>query len=211
MKSLEFAEYLNARLCHDLAGNIGAAVSGAEFLIEANSEIHDKAAHLLQESTIRLSEILEFYRLVFSPGVDGSEADMEAVRRICQNYVTNSRVSFKFPDEYLYMKDVEVSMSYAKMICCLSSIVSNSLVYGGDVSVQLEKNTEEGFIAVIKGSSKKVRLSEVMVDILRSKDISNTEMSSKVIFAQYAKMVAQTLGKAIIVDLQEDAIECRII
>lgn len=210
-QELQLAEYLNARLCHDLAGNIGAASNGTEFLLEASDEIREKAAYLLRESTTRLLHILEFYRFSFVPVTQNLEADLEKLREVCNGYITNSRVSFHFADEYLYIKDATICMHHAKVICCLAAIAGNTLVHGGEVRVTVSAIGAGKYVTKIHGSSQLVRMADVIQEVLFASDISKIVPSSKNIFAYYAVLAARAIDKRIELNLQQDSLELTII
>ncbi len=64
-ESIEFAEILCARLCHDLAGPAGAVMAGAELLSDSGDDA--EAFQILQSSAVAISARLKFMRSVFGP------------------------------------------------------------------------------------------------------------------------------------------------
>ena len=64
-KNVRFAELLCARLCHDLAGPVGAVMAGAEFLADAGGDAEE--IELLQSSAVAISARLKYLRAVFGP------------------------------------------------------------------------------------------------------------------------------------------------
>ncbi|HIJ63795.1 MAG TPA: hypothetical protein HPQ04_13970 [Rhodospirillaceae bacterium] len=74
---LDLAELLCARLCHDLAGPVGAVATGAELLAEDSGDAAD-ALELLGSSAAAASQRLRFFRLALGPA-----AKPVAARELC--------------------------------------------------------------------------------------------------------------------------------
>ena len=75
-KKMDLAELLCARLCHDLAGAIGAVATGAELLAEEDAGENAEAIDLLVTSATTAVARLRFLRLAFGRG----GASLEAVQ-----------------------------------------------------------------------------------------------------------------------------------
>ncbi|WP_161539658.1 histidine phosphotransferase family protein [Paramagnetospirillum kuznetsovii] len=79
---LFLAELLCARLCHDMAGAVGAAAAGAELLEDGYDA---EAAQLVSASASGASARLRFFRAAFGPA--GSEQPAAAVRDLTAGYL----------------------------------------------------------------------------------------------------------------------------
>ena len=62
---LELAGLLSARLCHDLAGPVGAAENGAELLSEGGAEGMEDARELISNCAGQAVRRLRFFRLAY--------------------------------------------------------------------------------------------------------------------------------------------------
>ena len=67
--SLALVAQLCSKLCHDLAGVIGAIANGAELLEdEDDEEIRNQAVELLAQSAEQAGRRLRFFRIAFGAG-----------------------------------------------------------------------------------------------------------------------------------------------
>ena len=76
-QQLDLAELLCARLCHDLAGPVGAVATGAELLAEEGGDAGE-ALDLLGSSAAAASQRLRFFRFALGPA-----AKPVAARELC--------------------------------------------------------------------------------------------------------------------------------
>lgn len=74
MTSLKLAGLLCSRLCHDLAGPIGALQNGMELMAEDDDpDLQAQALDLIALASGQAGRKLRFYRLVFGAGTAGGE------------------------------------------------------------------------------------------------------------------------------------------
>lgn len=69
---IRLAELMCARLCHDLAGPVGAVSNGAELLEENDPELASEAASLMAGAALQIGQRLRFFRAAF--GWEGGAA-----------------------------------------------------------------------------------------------------------------------------------------
>ena len=87
---LDLAELLCARLCHDLAGPVGAVATGAELLAEEGGD-SGEALDLLASSAAAASQRLRFFRLAFGPAAKPVAAG--ELRELASNFLAGSATS----------------------------------------------------------------------------------------------------------------------
>ncbi|HIJ37660.1 MAG TPA: hypothetical protein HPP80_02075 [Rhodospirillaceae bacterium] len=89
-EGLLLAEGLCARLCHDLAGPVGALATGAELLSEeaGGGGADDEALQLLTSSAAVAAHRLRFFRLAFGGG--GKAVEARSLRELVSSYVACS-------------------------------------------------------------------------------------------------------------------------
>lgn len=74
---------LCSKLCHDLAGTIGAIANGAELLAdEDDADIREQALGLLAQSAEQAARRLKFYRIAFGAGAASGTASIWASSRM---------------------------------------------------------------------------------------------------------------------------------
>lgn len=97
--SLDLVALICSKLCHDLAGSIGAVNNGAELLAEETDPVmRDEAIRLVAQSAQDAARRLSFYRLAL--GASGSLEDAMPVSefaRVAGDYFSGGRVTLQLP------------------------------------------------------------------------------------------------------------------
>ena len=91
-KILDFSEMLLTKLCHDLAGALGAVDNGIEFLeMNANPDLKEKAMELVKDNSQEAVTKLKFYRFLYGVSKSDGEVDFKEVKILADNYfkITN--------------------------------------------------------------------------------------------------------------------------
>jgi histidine phosphotransferase ChpT len=88
MDDSRLAELLCARLCHDLAGPVGAAAAGAELAEDAGSELDAETLALVAASAAGAAARLKFFRTALGPAA--SAQDAVVVRELAEGYLRTS-------------------------------------------------------------------------------------------------------------------------
>lgn len=83
---LRLAELMCSRLCHDLAGPVGAVSNGAELLEEEDPELAREAAGLMAGAAQQIAKRLRFFRAAF--GWEGGAAkDLAEAGNILKDFL----------------------------------------------------------------------------------------------------------------------------
>ena len=84
--TIRLAEVLCARLCHDLAGPVGAVSNGAELLEEDDPAMQGEATALMAGAAGQIAARLRFFRAAF--GWEGGGAkSLDEAGRICEDFM----------------------------------------------------------------------------------------------------------------------------
>ena len=87
---LDMAELLCARLCHDLAGPVGAAAAGAELLDELGEAGIDRdTLELVAASAAAAAARLKYFRAAFGPS--GRSQATSLLRELIEGYLASSQ------------------------------------------------------------------------------------------------------------------------
>lgn len=89
---LELASLLCARLCHDLAGPVGAVNNGAELLSEGGAESMEDARDLISSCAGQAVRRLRFFRLAYGSN-DGS-MDWADAMQTSQAMLADSKITY---------------------------------------------------------------------------------------------------------------------
>ncbi|MGE5547148.1 MAG: histidine phosphotransferase family protein [Solirubrobacterales bacterium] len=84
---VRLAELLCARLCHDLAGPVGAASAGAELFEDADADLPDgETLALVAASAAGAAARLKFFRAAFGPPASAPQS-APAIRELVESYL----------------------------------------------------------------------------------------------------------------------------
>lgn len=96
---LDLVALICSKLCHDLAGSIGAVSNGAELMAEeTDPQMRDEAVRLIAQSANDAARRLAFFRLAL--GASGDLTDSmpgSELQRVAIDYFAGGRVAFEPP------------------------------------------------------------------------------------------------------------------
>lgn len=129
------AELLCARLCHDLAGAVGAVSAGAELLADegADSPMAGEAISLLGDSAASMTARLRFLRLALGPS--SSSAPSEA-RPLTVAYLEKGYPQGDWKLDWPADQAAIESPELAKLLLNLICLAQDSLPRGGVIAVR---------------------------------------------------------------------------
>ena len=136
-------ELLCARLCHDLAGAVGAVTAGAELLAEEGptSPMAAEALDLMATSAGSMAARLRFLRLAVGPGNSGSGGQ---ARELTASYFTKGYPQGEWKLDWPHDPNAALSPDHAKLLLNLVCIAQECLPRGGTIEVQPEMVTARG-------------------------------------------------------------------
>lgn len=137
--NLTHIQILTAKICHDLAGAMGAVTNGVEYMETPNAEMRSKALELIKTSSEMSISKLIFLRTAFGMSKNQGEANLEELRQIIANYFNYSKTIIDFHEKYLHQKEVYISVDVGRIILCLAYHAFQSLIQGGSVVVKINK------------------------------------------------------------------------
>jgi histidine phosphotransferase ChpT len=129
------AELLCARLCHDLAGAVGAVSAGAELLAEEGpaSPMAAEAVSLLADSAASMTARLKFLRLAF--GVTSASAPAEA-RPLAHAFLEKGYPQGEWRLDWPADLESAESPDHAKLLLNLICLAQDCLPRGGVIAVR---------------------------------------------------------------------------
>jgi len=124
-----FAELLCARLCHDMAGAVGAAAAGAELL---QDDLDAETARLVGDSAAGAVARLKFFRAALGPA--GSPQPDTVVRDLAAAYL-------RAADPGLSLRWTchrpRLDGDTARLVLNLILVARDGLVRGGEIAVEI--------------------------------------------------------------------------
>ena len=182
------AQLLASRLCHDLAGGIGALTTGAELLAEEGGAPDSEAIALISMSAQQTAHRLQFLRLAFGQGggEDGRVALVE-VSRAVNNYLSGSRTSLVWD-----APETRIELGAGKLLANLCLIGAECLPRGGILGVEVTALDDRlGFAVAACGNG--ARLEETLKQALDA-NVDVAVLTPRTVHAHYAALLARELG-----------------
>lgn len=146
LTNIGLAQAICARLCHDLAGAVGAVSNGMNLMNNGSEKIQIQAKEMIEQESQKLVETLRMYR--DSYGITNADSDMSlvAIRQQLKAFLPQD-VKFNFAfDEGILM----LESSLAKLVLCLSMVVIDNIVVSGIFSMNImhAKNGKDYHIVI---------------------------------------------------------------
>ncbi|OAN52318.1 hypothetical protein A6A04_01085 [Paramagnetospirillum marisnigri] len=131
---IRFAELLCARLCHDMAGAVGAAAAGAELLEDG---FDAETAKMVSDSAGGAVARLKLFRAAFGPA--GPEQSTQTVRDLCASYLDAAAASGggKLVLGWTCGRD-RLDGEAARLVLNLVLLARDALPRGGTVDVTID-------------------------------------------------------------------------
>jgi histidine phosphotransferase ChpT len=132
-ETLDLVALICSRLCHDLAGSIGAVNNGVELLAEETDPgMREEAIGLIAQSANDAARRLAFFRLAL--GASGGVQDPMAlgeISRVAQSYFAGGRLSLVLPQE-----NVDLPKPLGKALLLGLALAGQALPRGGTLTLR---------------------------------------------------------------------------
>lgn len=162
--SLQLAELLTSRLCHDIITPIGAIQTGLELLSETPPSHHTESKEILNlilHSAQTASALASFFRAAF--GRSGNSLTQTEIKAIIENYFIHSKLRFQWQDSI----ETVALKGWGRLFLNSVLWISECAPRGGDLHVSSLPNASgltfllkaeplilhEGILDVLEGTS----------------------------------------------------------
>jgi len=189
--TLRVAQLLCSRLCHDLAGPVGAVNAGLELLAETAGP-GDEALGLVTRSATQAGRRLAFLRLAFGLGTpSGGTMTLDDVRALTADLVAGGGVAL----EWAPAEKRDVPAAAGKLLLNLMLVGIGCLPRGGRLGVHVAE-LDEGIGVALTADGPGARLGEAQQAGL-APGAPAEALSAQNIHAYLAARLAAGLGVAV--------------
>ena len=203
---MELSEFLMAKLCHDLAGPVGAINNGVELLKDPNPTLHTESIDLIEISAREAVSRLLYFRQAYGTNKNSAGISLGTIKELVKNFYANKNLTFSWPEAHGDSDSMQViKPEMAKLILNLVLIVAGSLIHGGNITVRI-KNQKKEMGVKVHGEGKSIKLQEYIANILAS-DPDMVEIDSKNVQACLTAMLAKKIGGKIKTEISDNHIE----
>lgn len=133
-ENLRLAELLCARLCHDMAGPVGAAAAGAELLEDMAASADAETLALVAQSAAGAAARLKFFRSAFGPAASAPQSSAGLADLIRAYFAT--QVSAASPGLTVDWRVEEAALdgATARLVLNLMLLAKDALPRGGQMT-----------------------------------------------------------------------------
>ncbi len=190
LEDTALAALISSKICHDLAGQIGAINNGLELLEEENDEdTRYYALELIQNSAKAAWAQLDFNRLAFGVSSSlGAVVPLGHVEQVARKYIENGKRRLHWQAD---VQDVE--KEHAKLLLAFLAVALTALPAGGDFYVGLSATKQKDrmssrFKLIILCRGRSSRVPEGVADIFAGKE--TRDIDGRLVIAYYAARLA---------------------
>jgi histidine phosphotransferase ChpT len=153
-ETAELVALICSRLCHDLAGSIGAVNNGVELLAEeTDAAMREDAIGLIAQSAADAARRLGFFRMALGASGGLHETmSLAELGRVAQDYFHGGRLALALPQQ-----DAAMPKALGKALLLGLSLAGSALPRGGNLTL-----LREGNAWAIRGEGPMLRWSEAM-------------------------------------------------
>ncbi|MFZ1108375.1 MAG: histidine phosphotransferase family protein [Rhodomicrobium sp.] len=190
LEDTALAALISSKICHDLAGQIGAINNGLELLEEENDEdTRYYALELIQNSAKAAWAQLDFNRLAFGAASSlGAVVPLAHVEQVARRYVENGKRRVHWQANVQ-----ELEKDHAKLLLALLAVSLMALPAGGDFYVGLsatkaKERSRSRFKLIILCRGRSARVPEGVADVFAGNE--SRAIDGRLVIAYYAARVA---------------------
>jgi histidine phosphotransferase ChpT len=191
LEDTTLAALISSKICHDLAGQIGAINNGLELLEEENDEdTRYYALELIHNSAKAAWAQLDFNRLAFGVSSSlGAVVPLGHIEQVARRYVENGKRKLHWQSSAR-----ELDKEHAKLIVAVLALALTALPAGGDIYVGLTapdaaSGAPSRFKLAIICRGRIARLPEGIAEFLGGKEVKTID--GKLVVAYYAARLAE--------------------
>lgn len=200
---LDLTSLVSSRICHDLAGAIGAINNGLEVLdSDDDPSMREFALNTIRNSAKQAWAHLEYSRLAFgAAGSAGSEISLSEAKRLAAAYLGEGRHSLVWN-----APETAVEKNRVKLILNLIAIGQQALLRGGVISLEMSDDKADRFQIICEGNAAKLPENVQLMMPEGGTGLSDSGLTSRSIQAYFSGRIAEATGLKLEISSGEDRV-----
>ncbi len=136
IKDSFITEMMISRLCHELAGPIGAVSNGIELANEIGGDIASEAMSMANISAVDLVSRIKFYRIAYGV-ITINFKDFTEFHNIANEFLNNknTKLLWAVPED-----EVKLSAAEYKLILNMIAFANMAIIKDGEIKVDIKNN-----------------------------------------------------------------------
>lgn len=201
--AVELASLLSSRICHDLAGAVGAVLNGLEFIAEEGGRDVDAGAlDLVKQSAEQAARRLAFARLAFGAYGGAKEIETVEVRRLAEEHFAGGRIALDWR-----VAPAQLPRDIAKLLLNLTAAAAGAIPRGGVLEVSVPD--EPGAALTIAARSETARRPST-ASVLEAGAAGEEPVDPRTVQAYLAFALARSEGRRIAIETHEGVVTFRV-
>ncbi|MDX1923684.1 MAG: histidine phosphotransferase family protein [Rickettsiaceae bacterium] len=207
---IEIAKFVTTKICHDIAGVIGAVNSGVEFIHSKDEQMRSKALELLTSSSSQVVHRLVFLRNAYGVSKYEGEANLEELKKIATEYLLETKSTLDFHEKYFRLPNVFISSEVGSLILSIIHHAHLNLIHGGEIRLRIIRKNNQTHISVTAiGPSPKIDQEKSRI---LNGDLVNFSINTKNCISFFANMFAKSINVQLTTNIgSKDSVEYEII
>jgi histidine phosphotransferase ChpT len=191
---LRVAQFFNTKLCHDIAGLIGAINNAIDYSNNPDESIRLQAKSLLDNSSKEVMKRLTFYREAYGV-IRNENVQIYLVKKFLEDFLNVDKFSIIIQNSSNIDNISEMSL---KLCLLMGNMGSNVLGRGGSILFDFSPSDEgKILLSQIILSGKMIIKKDEILKILKGETV---EINSSNINGYYIYLLAKELGQKIEID-----------
>jgi histidine phosphotransferase ChpT len=189
-QELILLELLMTKLCHDLSAPIGAVYNGVEFLeSEDNPALLENPAYELVSSNAQIAvKKLKFFRYIYGKSDAKGEVDTQYLKQIVEDFFADTKIKLELHQGQKY---VALTGGAAKLVAVLCYIASFFLIYGGKITVNIERRPGVKAVQINAISEQNLKQSWNLEAVMADTELKEIRLSNAIVYL--AAIIAREL------------------
>ncbi|MDA0782903.1 MAG: histidine phosphotransferase family protein [Rickettsiales bacterium] len=206
ISDLELSELIAVKLCHDLAGPVGAINNGTELLKEANAGIYEQSLELVETSAKDAVVRILLYRQAYGTIGSNGHITIDKLNSLTSNYYNSGKVVVKFTNNE---QPISIDAGLGKAILNMIMLIEKTMLYGGVISVSVEMKNNKTQCS-FKAEGRAIKVNEDHLEILQNGD-GQIKVDVKNIQAYLVWKLMGKLNMKTKVSVKEDLLEIKML
>jgi len=201
---IALSESIITKLCHDLAGPIGAIQNGLEFLSEdISEEMNEKSMNIISFNSQELCIKLKFLRSIYGKSQNDGEVEISEAQAIAKDFLALKKISIEIENEKHGTDYVQLTYKASKLLLLLIFIAAESLITGGKINLTLGRKDQTKFIK-ITATGEKVKDLEEFHSIISGKQTAQVKTNTAHYF--FATQIAKATKADLSYSMTDDCL-----
>jgi hypothetical protein len=195
ISDLEFVQYTSAKICHDLAGALGAISNCIEFVTSEDQETQKRALDIISISSTQAIDTLKLFRQIYGIVKYPGEAELGRIKESCQTILKNKNINLEFFIPPSLQSERMPNTHTAQLMLATIAFIRSQLILGGTINVTIHPCGDHNSINIVaQGQDMKIRSDGNR--IIQGK-LNESEISSSNIDAYYIRRLREDLNSNI--------------